>query len=128
MTKMTYQQQMHSLMVIHDAINYLILNPEHQTSGALARNAWGKSVSPTDPTACQWCALGRIAHDFEFDTKNNRDAERDFIVTHLYPLGYNAGFFVRHNDVRGDMDRTASLKELLRYISNHPTLLTGRVN
>lgn len=28
--------------------------------GASARDAIGFDVSPTDPTACQWCALGAL--------------------------------------------------------------------
>lgn len=47
------------------SVQWLLDNPAGRTSKALARNDEGFEVAATDPTACQWCVIGRLAHDLD---------------------------------------------------------------
>lgn len=57
---------------------YHLVNEFGLTTGALARNAEGESVTPLDPRATSFCAVGaitRAANDLGLMTWNSRELE-----------------------------------------------------
>lgn len=141
---MTPSNQRLVLQTMYDAVNYLVLNPQHQTTHAMARDGNGMPVMPLSPAACQWCALGRIAHDLDLRTqalfpyhiptmRNAREVakiidnavRKELREGYLNPLGYSAYIFVTHNDREDPAHRQQGLKDLATIIAGHPALRKG---
>lgn len=90
------------------SMQFLVDHPEAQTRRTIATNEIGQTVEPTDPNACQWCALGRIAHDF--DIRSDGGIRNDGLVNMqpiyntigkliLNPLGLSTTTFIHANDI-----------------------------
>jgi hypothetical protein len=139
---MTPTNQRRTLQTIYDAVNYLALNPQHQTTGYMARDPAGRPVMPTDETACSWCVLGRIAHDMglsvpsvalaSYDKRpvpnirlNDQRLTAKLREEVLYPLGLTAHFFMFRNDRADPERRQQGLEEIMATILSHPVLLKG---
>lgn len=135
-----------TLRTMYDAVNYLILNPEHQTTGCMARDGSGKPVAPTDPAACQWCALGRIAHDLNISVRSiplapfsglgiahipldykldDRRLTDEMRKQCLRPLDLSASFFVQRNDRADPEKRQKGLEEITTTLLAHPAFFHG---
>lgn len=129
--------KMDMLRRIIGSIQFLIDNPDKQTRRALAKNEQGQAVAPTDPTACQWCALGRIAHDFQITPSFEEyegmggfslqgvyiDVERHILL----PLGLGNGTFVNANDVVNDPSgRQHELKFLMATLTDRLKAMEGQ--
>jgi hypothetical protein len=57
----------------------LLDDPAHWTTGALAKDASGHSVSPTDPKATCWCAIGatyKVYYDLTGKDEQGKSKER----------------------------------------------------
>lgn len=107
------------------AIDWLIANPEAQTTRAIARNSKGAEVLPTAKDACQWCLVGRVAHDLKIKPRlQNQIAElhddKQALLSATYyrlgdvidSLGMDLGAFVIANDNPMDAEaRMSSLKQ-----------------
>ncbi len=139
---MTPSNQRRILQTMYDAVNYLDLNPEHQTTGYLARDSAGRPVMPTDDAACAWCVLGRIVHDLELSVTsiplvscggqsvpntylNDQRLTAKLWKEVLGPLGFSAHFFTLRNDRASPKRRQQGLEEIKSAILNHPVFLKG---
>lgn len=129
--------KMDMLRRIIGSIQFLIDNPDKQTRRTLAKNAAGQSVTPTDPTACQWCALGRIAHDFqimplfeEYEGVGDVSLQGIYNQVALYiltPLGLSNATFVNANDVVNDPSgRQHELKFLMATLTDRLKAMEGQ--
>lgn len=139
---MTPSNQRRTLQTMYDAVNYLALNPEYQTTGYMARDPDGRPVMPTDDAACSWCVLGRIAHDLGLSVTsiplvscggrsvpnsrlNDQRLTAKLREEVLYPLGFTAHFFMLRNDRAQPERRQTGLEEIKATILSHPALLKG---
>lgn len=82
-----------------------IVDPEHWTAEAQARDAAGNPVDPGNPDACRWCAdgslrLSRIIHDVPEYVYHDADDMLWTAAVWLYPIGpYRSRIGI--NDVYG---------------------------
>ncbi len=123
--------KMDMLRKIIASIQWLIDHPEAQTRRELARDEGGCNVFPDSPSACKWCALGRVARDLGVKPDQTHDETRDIasIYTNLQrdimkPLGLHTYTFVSANDRYDDPDlRQEKLKELMWTLGNKLDLM-----
>lgn len=102
-----------ALITMIGSLHFLIDNPAAQLEDDFANNKAGESVHPTDPGACQWCALGRVAHDFGIVTANTKQIINVLNSMILRPLKLSAADFIAANDlISKKSNRTEQLKEL----------------
>lgn len=113
------------------SIRWLIDNPDAQTSRQLATDDRQSHLTPTDPAACKWCALGRVAHDFGVRPEMDADGNPNIASIYSYvqkaimkPLGLHNYSFVTANDILSDPDRRQEkLKELMWTLGNKLDLM-----
>lgn len=113
------------------SIHWLIDNPDAQTCRQLATDDRQSHLTPTDPAACKWCALGRVAHDFGVQPELYADGNPNIASIYSYvqksimkPLGLHNYSFVMANDIFSDPDRRQEkLKELMWTLGNKLDLM-----
>lgn len=114
----TDRDRVELLLSISNALLFLIENPEKQAFGALALDAEHNEVATNSPNAACWCALGRVAHDFNigFDPDHPLGDDTTESVVHRYylePVGLHKAMFIKANDLFPEVEyRTRMLKQL----------------
>jgi hypothetical protein len=114
----TDRDRVELLLAISNSLLFLIENPEKQAFGALALDAEHQEVATNSPNAACWCALGRIAHDFDigFDPLHPLIGCTTTEVVHTYylePVGLHKAMFIKANDMFPEIEyRTRALKDL----------------
>jgi hypothetical protein len=95
-----------------------IEKPEHWTQGAFARNALGRNVHPTHPSACCFCVEGAVRYADMRLPGSQRGAARTQLDTTAYEISgncYAAAFndapSTTHADVLALFDRAIEREE-----------------
>lgn len=120
MSSITPQERNARLDIIIGAIAWLIANPEHSTTGAMARDSREWIVSPLCPEAHSFCAMGRLLHDLQPPELMSdkilfgswelyRDDYYAFASDWLEPLGLSNPFLYKANDRRRPDERIEAL-------------------
>lgn len=114
----TDRDRVELLLSISNSLLFLIENPEKQAHCVLALDAEGQEVATNSPNAACWCAIGRVAHDFDvgFDPEHPLSDDTTYNVVQAYylqPVGLDKDMFIKANDMFPETDyRTRMLKQL----------------
>ncbi len=93
-----YQTDHERLHHIHDALDWLEANPDKHIKNRLALSArGGPEVSPIDPSATCFCALGRIAKESGVQDISYAGIEM-FLTEYLYPFKVTKRMVFDRND------------------------------
>jgi len=68
-----------TLRQLLEGVAELLAEPQHWTTGALAKDSAGRSVSPTDPTATCWCGIG-ATYKVYYDMTGTREADNRLVL------------------------------------------------
>lgn len=133
---MSLDEKLATMDTIIGSITFLIDNPDAQMKKHLAVNDRFEECLPTDPAACYWCAIGRVAYDLniapavEAGVSTGHTLALNLVAVYtevdeiMAKLSISRFSFIQANDMPIKMSRTKSLINLRDKLIDHRNLMT----